>query len=57
MTERLRQAQSRFGTERNRGGGGGVVQRMIANGLRKPMQVRPRRLNFAHCLADDDGYR
>jgi hypothetical protein len=57
MPERLRQAQSHFGTERKREGGVGVMERVIAHALRKPMKVRVRRLSLARCLADHDYQR
>jgi hypothetical protein len=54
MPERLRQTRSRFGTQRKREGGIGVVERMMANTLRKPMRVRLRRLSLARYLPVHD---
>jgi hypothetical protein len=53
MPERLRQTRSRFGTQRKREGIG-VVERMMANTLRKPMRVRLRRLSLARYLPVHD---
>jgi hypothetical protein len=50
MPERLRKTRSRFGTQRKCEGGTGVVERMMANTLRKPMRVRLRRLMLAGYL-------
>src|SRR3981081_804048 len=54
MPECLRQARSRFGTQRKREGGIGIVERMIANALRKPVRVRLRRLSLAGYLPVHD---
>jgi len=55
MPERLRQTRSRFGTQRKREGGIGVVERTMANPLRKPMWVWLRRLSPAGYLPVHDG--
>jgi hypothetical protein len=52
--ESLRQTRSRFGTQRKREGGIGVVKRMMANTLRKPMKVRLRGLGLAPYLPAHD---
>jgi hypothetical protein len=55
MPERLRQTRSCFGTQRKREGDIRVVERMIANALRKPMSVWLRRLSLADHLPVHDG--
>jgi len=55
MPKRLRQTRSRFGTQRKREGGIGVVEGMIANARRKPMWVWLRRLSLAGYLPVHDG--
>src|SRR4030088_835575 len=55
MPERLRQTRSRFWTQRKREGGIGVVERAIANALRKPMWVWLHRMSLAGYLPIHDG--